>query len=151
MKTRVKICGITRKDRVDKLLEFDIWALGFRDKDVPDFITLAEIEKIISDLPPKILSVFGVAYKKPQEIIDIVNKTNPNVIQFQKGGTPDELKYIKRSFPKLQLWKTIETGVEISQDEIITFENIADMILIHSSPTRWKNDLKITNLLKKPF
>lgn len=152
-KTRIKICGITNENDALKLLRYDIFALGFiiTTKEIPSRIDLNLATKIIKNLPLHILSVVGVANLSPEEIISICQKTEAGAVQIQKGGMISDILKIKRKMPELKIWKVIFTDTKPNFDEIVYFEKISDVILIHSKEEEWPTGLKIAKVLTKPF
>lgn len=152
-KVKIKVCGITNEEDAQRLINYDIYALGFiiTRKDMPSKISLNLAVKIIKDLPSDILSVVGVANLSPKEIIEICQKIRADVVQLQKGGGLSEIKEIRKKMPELKIWKTVFTDTEPDIEEISEFERVSDAILIHSREEEWETGLKIAKILEKPF
>lgn len=152
-KTRIKICGITNESDALKLSRYDIFALGFiiTKKEIPSRIDLNSATTIIKKLPSHVLSVVGVANLPPEEIISICQQTEADAVQIQRGGTISDILEIKRKIPELKIWKVVFTDIEPDFDEIVDFEKISDVILIHSKEEEWLTGLKIAKVLTKPF
>lgn len=152
-KVKIKICGITNEEDARRLINFNIFALGFIiiQKDTPSKIELSLATKIIKDLPLHILSVIGVANLPPQEIIEICQITGADVVQLQRGGSLSDIREIRKKTPKLKIWKTVFTDTEPDMEEISEFERVSDAILIHSREGEWETGFKIAKILEKPF
>jgi len=156
-RSKIKICGLTNKSDALKLAKLNIFALGFiiAQKDNPKRIDINLAEKIIKKLPPGILSVIGTVIKPgvrtTSKVIEICQKTNPKVLQLQKGGTIVDILKIKSKLPKLKIWKTVLTDKNQDLEKIKELEKVADTILIHSRKEEWPTGLVIAKNLKKPF
>lgn len=111
--TRIKICGITRREDVENAIELGIDALGFILAESPRKVSLSAAEDLIQGLPPFISTVGVVVNPCQTELDKISSRGIFSHIQFH-GTEPSSI------FKDLNM-KTIKTFSIDSQEDL---ENI---------------------------
>jgi phosphoribosylanthranilate isomerase len=112
--TRVKICGITRKEDALYAIEKGACALGFifylkSERYIPP----VKASKIVSDLPPFVDRVGVFVDMNPEGIINIVRKMGLSAVQLHGHESPEfcyELKCIS-SIPIIKAFRVRDEGI----------------------------------------
>ena len=96
---KVKVCGITNKEDVLRLVYYGVHALGFIfHKKSPRYVSPSRAKKIIEELPP-FVSPVGVFVDSSQRAInDICRFTKINTIQLHGNETPEFCKRMNKVY-----------------------------------------------------
>lgn len=90
MYTRIKICGITNLEDAHAAAALGADALGFIFvPDTPRYIEPEDAKRIISDLPPFIITVGVFADVLPEVILQTVETCGLNALQLHGSETPE--------------------------------------------------------------
>lgn len=90
MRTRTKICGITRLEDAKASILAGCDALGFVFyKESPRYIALDAFKVIARELPPFVTKVGLFVNADPAEIEEAIRSGLVNVLQFHGDETPD--------------------------------------------------------------
>jgi phosphoribosylanthranilate isomerase len=90
MKTRVKICGITRRQDAEFAIEKGADALGFVFYSAsPRAVTLAQAKDIVSNLPPFISIVALFVDAEVEEVQACIDTLAVDVLQFHGNESPE--------------------------------------------------------------
>lgn len=90
MYTRIKICGITNLEDAHAAAALGADALGFIFvPDTPRYIEPEDAKRIISDLPPFIITVGVFADVLPEVILQTVETCGLNAVQLHGSETPE--------------------------------------------------------------
>lgn len=164
---KIKICGITNRKDAEKLAQLDIDALGFivTEKEIPSRISVEEAKKIISNLPPFIISVLGLGGLGISEVVSLCEEIKPDSVQIQYGlDSANELRELKKKMPWVSVIKTIQIDLENPDEkraliEAKEFAGVSDALLVHPAMRKhkkidlekyWKLAAKIVGLSSKP-
>ena len=90
MRTRTKICGITRLEDANASVRAGCDALGFVFyKESPRYIALDAFKVIVKELPPFVTKTGLFVNADPAEIKEAIQSGLVNVLQFHGDETPD--------------------------------------------------------------
>ena len=90
MRTRVKICGITREQDALAAVEFGADALGFVFYEPsPRHITVRQAAEIVRALPPFVSTVALFVNADPETIAEVVDVVGVDLLQFHGQECPD--------------------------------------------------------------
>ncbi len=90
MRTRIKICGITRLEDAKASVHAGCDALGFVFyKESPRYIALDSFKVIVKELPPFVTKTGLFVNADPAEIEEAIQSGLVNVLQFHGDETPD--------------------------------------------------------------
>ena len=149
---KIKICGITNEQDAIMLNSLGIDYLGFiiTDSRIPWRIEPEKAKEIISLVDRRksrvVLAIGQMSRKKVEELISILE---PDVIQIQRTMIVDDIRIIRKKHD-IEIWKTIfYPGTPISG--ALIYEQVADHLLIHTSPESWSGAKEFSKNLKKPF
>lgn len=101
MRTRVKICGITRPDdaRAAARAGADAVGLVFYAKS-PRAVTIVEAQAVVRALPPFVTTVGLFVDAARDEIQDVLRSVPLDVLQFHGNEGPDECRLFERPYVK---------------------------------------------------
>ena len=101
MRTRVKICGITRFEDAMAAVDAGADALGFVFySKSPRAVSIADAAPIIAQLPPFVTSVALFVDAEPEFIRKVVDKTQVDLLQFHGNESADECGDYSRPYIK---------------------------------------------------
>ncbi len=113
MRTRTKICGITRLEDAKACIYAGCDALGFVFyKESPRYITLDAFKAIVKGLPPFIAKVGLFVNAAPEEIEAAIQSGFLNLLQFHGDETPDFCRQFK--FPYIKA-VAVSSSVDLLQ------------------------------------
>lgn len=101
MRTRIKICGITRWEDAESAIFYGVDALGFVFVPTsPRYVTAMQAQAIIRRLPPFVSAVGLFMDQKPGDISDVLKEVELDLLQFHGGESAQEcetfgLHYLK--------------------------------------------------------
>jgi phosphoribosylanthranilate isomerase len=101
MRTRVKICGITRRQDAEFAVEMGTDAIGlvFYEPS-PRAVTIAQAQAIIENLPPVVCIVALFVDAKPDEVYACLDALNIDVLQFHGDESPDYCEQFNKPYMK---------------------------------------------------
>lgn len=148
----IKICGITNEQDAVMLNSLGIDYLGFiiTDSIIPWRIEPEKAKEIISLVDRRksrvVLAIGQMSRKKAEELISMIK---PDILQIQREMKTSDISIIKKHYD-IEIWKTIfYPGISVS--DALAHEEIADHLLIHTSPESWPGAKEFSKNLKKPF
>lgn len=101
MRTRVKICGITRRQDAEFAIEIGADALGLVFyAPSPRAVTIAQAQKIVENLPPFISIVALFVDAEPEYVHTCLNAVRIDVLQFHGDESPDYCEQFDRPYLK---------------------------------------------------
>ena len=113
MRTRTKICGITRLEDAKASVRAGCDALGFVFyKESPRYIALDAFKVIARELPPFVTKVGLFVNADPAEIEEAIRSGLVNVLQFHGDETPDFCRQFK--FPYIKA-VAVSSSVDLLQ------------------------------------
>ncbi|MEY3441040.1 MAG: hypothetical protein RL493_270, partial [Pseudomonadota bacterium] len=113
MRTRTKICGITRLEDAKASILAGCDALGFVFyKESPRYIALDAFKVIARELPPFVTKVGLFVNADPAEIEEAIRSGLVNVLQFHGDETPDFCRQFK--FPYIKA-VAVSSSVDLLQ------------------------------------
>ena len=129
--TRVKVCGLTRREDVLLAADLGADALGFILAPSPRRVDLAALEVLVRDLPPSVLRVGVVADPAPEEREAIRASGLLQVLQFHGRESPGTL-----GTPGLGAWKALAVRGAEDLDRGELYEEADLLVLDGGSPGR---------------
>lgn len=106
MKTRIKVCGITRLEDAQVCVEADVDAVGFNFwPGSKRHVTVARAAEIAAALPPGVLRVGVFVRAAPTEVCDTVAAIGLGAVQLH--GDEDPADYLGAGVP---LWQVLRIG-----------------------------------------
>ena len=129
--TRVKVCGLTRREDVLLAADLGADALGFILAPSPRRVDLAALEVLVRDLPPSVLRVGVVADPAPEEREAIRASGLLQVLQFHGRESPGTL-----GTPGLGVWKALAVRGAEDLDRGELYEEADLLVLDGGSPGR---------------
>lgn len=152
--TKIKICGI---QKVEEIL--------FLNKQKPDYVgfvfakskrqvNFETAKKLKNNLDKSIKSVGVFVNHDIDEIFKLINENVINCVQFHGNETEDDIKNIKKTFPKISVFKAVT--VNSLQDILNWNDTLAEFLLLDNGKggTGEKFDwaiLKEIKAVKKPY
>lgn len=101
MRTRVKICGITRAQDAHAAAEAGADALGFVFHEAsPRAVTAAQVQAITASLPPFITTVGLFVDAPASQVQDILQSCSLDLLQFHGNETPEYCRQFDRPYLK---------------------------------------------------
>ncbi|WP_455208531.1 phosphoribosylanthranilate isomerase [Kaarinaea lacus] len=112
MRTRVKICGITRAQDAIKAVEFGADAIGlvFYDKS-PRAVTIDDARVIIQKIPPFVSVVGLFVDPSPKDVAAVLHRVSLDLLQFHGNELPSECSAYGKPYIKAI---TMRDGVDIA-------------------------------------
>jgi phosphoribosylanthranilate isomerase len=90
MRTRVKICGITRPEDLRAAVDAGADAIGLNFyPPSPRCLTLSKARELRNAVPPFVTSVAIFVNASPAEIEEVIKRVRPDVLQFHGEETPE--------------------------------------------------------------
>ncbi|WP_455221279.1 phosphoribosylanthranilate isomerase [Kaarinaea lacus] len=112
MRTRVKICGITRAQDAIKAVEFGADAIGlvFYEKS-PRAVTIDEARAIIQKIPPFVSIVGLFVDPSPKDVAAVLHRVSLDLLQFHGDELPSECSAYGKPYIKAI---KIKEGIDIT-------------------------------------
>ena len=112
MRTRVKICGITRAQDAIKAVEFGADAIGlvFYDKS-PRAVSIDDARSIIQKIPPFVSIVGLFVDPSPKDVAAVLHRVSLDLLQFHGDELPSECSAYGKPYIKAV---KIREGVDIA-------------------------------------
>jgi len=117
MRTRVKICGITRRQDAEFSVEMGADALGFVFyAPSPRAVTIAQAQEIIRGLPPFISIVALFVDAAPEDVADCIEALPIGLLQFHGDESPEYCEQFNHPYMKaLRMREGIDLQSEVSR------------------------------------
>lgn len=121
MRTRAKICGITRVEDVHAVVNAGCDAIGFVFyPPSPRHVTLAQVEILIRAVPAYVQAVGLFVNSRADEIQAILNKVPLDILQFHGDETPEQCQAIaqqvgRRWYKAIQVKPDLDVVAEIQR------------------------------------
>lgn len=101
MRTRIKICGITRWEDAAAAIDMGVDALGFVFvKSSPRFVSVEQARDMVSRLPPFVSSVGLFMNQSAREISEILKIVDLDLLQFHGEESPQDCDQFGRTYIK---------------------------------------------------
>ncbi len=131
MRTRVKICGITRIEDALAAVDAGADALGFVFyAKSPRAVSIADAATIISRLPAFVTSVALFVDAEPEYIQQVIDQTKVDLLQFHGRETADECARYSRPYLKALRMKP---DLDLNQ-EMLAYANARGVLLDAYTP-----------------
>lgn len=128
IRTRVKICGLTRLQDIDSCIENGVDAMGFVFvESSPRCVTIDQAKKLVAHVPPFIQTVGLFMNQSPAEVEQVISQVPLNLLQFHGEETPADCE----RYP-LEYIKAIPMGDEIDASEYASRYKTAKGFLLDS-------------------
>jgi phosphoribosylanthranilate isomerase len=117
MRTRVKICGITRAQDAIKAVEFGADAIGlvFYDKS-PRAVTIDEARAIIQKIPPFVSIVGLFVDPSPKDVAAVLHRVSLDLLQFHGDELPSECSaYGKPYIKAIKIREGIDIAAQVNR------------------------------------
>lgn len=117
MRTRVKICGITRRQDAEFSVEMGADALGFVFySPSPRAVTIAQAQEIITGLPPFVSIVALFVNASAEEVFACLNTLPISTLQFHGDESPEYCKQFNHPYMKaLRMREGVDLQAEVSR------------------------------------
>ena len=165
---RVKICAIKNETELETAVNVGADAVGFlvgQRFPSQDFILPEKAARLAALLPPFVTPVLVTHLTDPQEILELVNKTDILTIQLHGGSTPEQTVALRKTFGHaVKLITVLHVG--LVPDEVNpppgSFEASSDAFLLDSfDPAtgkvggtgkihNWQNSARIVKAVHRP-
>lgn len=101
MRTRVKICGITRQQDAEFAVEMGADALGFVFySPSPRAVNIAQVKEIVEKLPPFISIVALFVNSEPEYVAECLRELPISILQFHGDETPEYCEQFNHPYMK---------------------------------------------------
>lgn len=99
MRVRVKICGISSAEAAAAAIEAGADAVGFVFAESPRQVTIERALELASHVPPFVTRVAVFRYPNPDQVMEVVRRFQPSVVQSEPGdgvnvGVPLSLGFL---------------------------------------------------------
>ena len=117
MRTRVKICGITRRQDAEFAVEMGADALGLVFyPPSPRAVTIAQAKDIVKKLPPFVSLVALFVDADPEEVIACLKALPIDILQFHGDESPEYCEQFNHAYMKaLRMRDGIDLKVEVKK------------------------------------
>lgn len=114
--TKIKICGITTEEEVEFLNTLKVDYIGFVFAESKRKITPKEGERLSEKVGPSISKVGVFKGNSIEEITTAIDRVSLDVVQLHEGNLINEyIKAIRAAYPKVEIWRGINTTVEVDK------------------------------------
>jgi phosphoribosylanthranilate isomerase len=128
---RIKICGITQPDQGKAIANLGATALGFICvRQSPRYVTSAQIQTIISQLPAKIDSIGVFVNTTAEEISQVVTESGLTGIQLHGGESPEFCQQLRQLLPQTEIIKAFRIKSSESLLETNAYLDCVDTLLL---------------------
>lgn len=117
MRTRVKICGITRPEDAQAAIKYGADALGmvFYDPS-PRGVTIGQAKEVVSSLSPFITVVGLFVNEQRERIAEILSEVRIDLLQFHGDETPEECVGYNRPYVKaIRMRESVDLKAELNR------------------------------------
>ena len=117
MRTRVKICGITRAQDASKAVEYGADAIGlvFYEKS-PRAVTIDDARSIIQKIPPFVTVVGLFVDPSPKDVAAVLHRVSLDLLQFHGDELPSECSaYGKPYIKAIKIREGIDVANEVKK------------------------------------
>lgn len=131
MRTRVKMCGTTRREDAEKAVKLGIDALGFIFvENSPRYIEPRYAAELIDILPP-LVSRVGVFVNCDAKLVkEIVSTTGLTQVQLHGDETPGFCQELRRWNPSLTICKAFLIGAELALPDLHIYHDSVHCVLL---------------------
>jgi phosphoribosylanthranilate isomerase len=128
---RVKICGITKEEQGRAIAEFGATALGFICVPTsPRYVTPAQIQQIVRQLPPTVDRIGVFADADIAEIRQIVARSSLTGVQLHGRESLEFCRQLRQALPGTELIKALKVRTRESLVEAKAYRESADALLL---------------------
>lgn len=129
MRTRVKVCGITRVEDALVAVEAGADALGFIFAESPRRVSVAQAGEIVSQIPPLVTPI-GVFVDEPPEVVaEVARAAGLRAVQLHGGESPECARAL-RSLAPVWVVKAFRVRGESALAEIGRYRECCDAVLL---------------------
>ncbi|MGB7815502.1 MAG: phosphoribosylanthranilate isomerase [Methylotenera sp.] len=134
LRTRVKICGITRVEDALVAVNAGADAIGLVFyAQSPRFVTIEQAQKIIAAIPPFVSVVGLFVNAKKVEIESILSKVRLDILQFHGDETPSDCEQIKLPYYKAIRVKAdtnlLQCAVEFNSAKALLLDTYSELAM----------------------
>ena len=117
MRTRVKICGITRPEDAAKAAEFGVDAIGLVFyASSPRVVDVDTARAVVEALPPFVSAIGLFVNPKPQEVATILHRVPLDLLQFHGSELPEECGIYNKPYIKaIRMQPGIDLSAEVKR------------------------------------
>lgn len=119
-----KVCGITRAEDAANAVRAGANALGLIFyPPSPRAVTVAQAEKIVSDVPAGIRRVGVFVQETPNRIATAIERVPLDVVQLAGGESPDDCHAVRRAAgDRAEIWKAVRVGPRFDDSLLSEFD-----------------------------
>lgn len=131
MRTRIKMCGTTRREDAEKAVELGIDALGFifAEKS-PRYIAPVRAAKIIALLPPLVARVGVFVNCDQNEVKEIVSLAGLTQVQLHGSEPPEMCRELREWNPSITVCKSFLIGPELPFPDVQGYHDSVHCVLL---------------------
>jgi phosphoribosylanthranilate isomerase len=134
MRTRVKICGLTRLSDAVLAEKLGAWALGFVFyPQRPRAVGAEQVQKITEKLGPAVKKVGVFVDESRAEIEKVVRQSGLSAVQLHGDESVDFCADLKKALPQIEIFKALRKPGHEKQ-----YSMVSDAILIDASSEQLK-------------
>lgn len=121
-RTRIKICGLTRKDDLQAAVGAGADAIGlvFYLKS-PRYVSPETAAALVAAVPPFVTTVGLFVNATPQEVEDVVRQVPISILQFHGDETPEQCASIARAINR-PFMRAVRMGPEVTGADLLKYE-----------------------------
>lgn len=123
-RTRIKICGLTRKEDVQAAIEAGVDALGFVFyPESPRFVTTAKAASLVSAIPAFVSAVGLFVNAKTADVVETARQVRLSLLQFHGDETPGQCHEaaVASSLPFIRVFRI---RPDTTADDLLQYERI---------------------------
>jgi phosphoribosylanthranilate isomerase len=122
MVTRIKICGLTRKEDVKIALKLNAHALGFVFyPDSPRYVSPEQVRELMDGIDPFITTVGLFVNATSEEVARTISIAPVKLLQFHGDETPEQCHAIADKVQK-QFIRALRVKADMCADDLIQYE-----------------------------
>ncbi|MDM1248308.1 phosphoribosylanthranilate isomerase [Acinetobacter sp. R933-2] len=119
MRTRAKICGITRIQDIQSAVQAGADAIGFVFfEPSPRYVSALQAKPLVQAIPPYVNIVGLFVNASAEEIAQVLKQVPLDIIQFHGDETPEQCQQIAQ-FNQRRWYKAIQIKADMENSEII--------------------------------
>jgi phosphoribosylanthranilate isomerase len=128
---RVKICGITKPEQGQAIVQLGATALGFICVQAsPRYVTPQQIQAVVEQLllPVDRIGVFADATLA--EIVQVVSSSNLSAVQLHGNETPQFCEVLRQTLPEIEILKALRIKTYSCLNQSAAYTSSVDTLLL---------------------
>jgi len=122
--TRIKICGLTRKEDVDTALKLNVHAIGFVFyPNSPRYVSPERARELMEIIPPFVTTVGLFVNATVDEVANVLAIAPVKLLQFHGDETPQQCNTIADRVQR-QYLRALRVKPDMSGDDLVQYERL---------------------------